>query len=221
MSFASSIPAHREKGTCSNASQISVDQLERRVLAGIKKRLMDPDLLAEFVSEFHSEFEQIQASSRNSSALSGSKLDDVARKIDRIVNAITEGTDTPTLRQTLLTLEDEKAELENTFNASCSPISAEPPTRPALAALFRRKVERLEEALNGDLGITSAAAPILRSLIDAIILYPRGNKGSMRIEVHGEPSTLFLPADGDASDEKNWMITVVAEEGLEPPTRGL
>ena len=56
--------AHREKGTCSNASQISVDQLERRVLAGIKKRLMDPDLLAEFVSEFHSEFEQIQASSR-------------------------------------------------------------------------------------------------------------------------------------------------------------
>ena len=54
-----------------------------------------------------------------------------------------------------------------------------------------------------DLGITSAAAPILRSLIDAIILYPRGNKGSMRIEVHGEPRTLFLPADGDASDEKN------------------
>jgi hypothetical protein len=147
--------------------------------------------------------------------------DEIARKINRIVNAIAEGTDTPALRQTLLTLEDEKAELENTFDAPCSLISAEPPTRPALAALFRRKVERLEEALNADPGITSAAAPILRNLIGSIILHPRENKGRMRIEVHSEPSTLFLPADGEPSDEKNWMTTVVAEEGLEPPTRGL
>ncbi len=43
----------------------------------------------------------------------------------------------------------------------------------------------------------------------------------MLIEVYGEPSVLFLPADNEPADEKNWMITVVAEEGLEPPTRGL
>jgi len=43
----------------------------------------------------------------------------------------------------------------------------------------------------------------------------------MLIEVYGEPSALFLLASEEGSEERNWMITVVAEEGLEPPTRGL
>ena len=117
--------------------------------------------------------------------------------------------------------EGEKAELENNFTSPNTANSAEPPTPPFLAALFRRKVERLEEALNADASITTAAAPILRNLIDAIILHPREKKGRMLIEVYGEPSVLLLPADGESADEKNRMITVVAEEGLEPPTRGL
>ena len=121
----------------------------------------------------------------------------------------------------MLALEGEKAELENNFTSPNTAISAEPPTPPFLAALFRRKVERLEETLNADASITSAAAPILRNLIDAIIPHPREKKGRMLIEVYGEPSVLLLPANGESADEKNRMITVVAEEGLEPPTRGL
>jgi hypothetical protein len=33
----------------------------------------------------------------------------------------------------------------------------------------------------------------------------------MLIEVYGEPSVLFLSAADELADEKNWMITVVAE----------
>jgi site-specific DNA recombinase len=212
---------HREKGTCSNASQISVDQLERRVLAGIKAHLMDPIFFAEFVREFHSEFKQTQLASNEARSFDKKTLDEITQKIGRIVSAIAEGTDTPALRQALLSLEGERAKLENSFPSPCLNISAEPPTPPVLAALFHRKVERLEETLNADPGITSAAAPILRNLIDAIILHPREKKRRMPIEVYGEPSALFLPADDALADEKNWMITVVAEEGLEPPTRGL
>ena len=43
----------------------------------------------------------------------------------------------------------------------------------------------------------------------------------MPIEVYRDPSALFIGSNDDASKEENWMITVVAEEGLEPPTRGL
>jgi hypothetical protein len=43
----------------------------------------------------------------------------------------------------------------------------------------------------------------------------------MPIEVYGDPSALFLVPKGEAAKGENWMITVVAEEGLEPPTRGL
>src|SRR5262249_38230842 len=51
---------HREKGTCTNASQISARQLERRVLAGIKMQLCQPELVAEFVREFYSELQRLQ-----------------------------------------------------------------------------------------------------------------------------------------------------------------
>jgi len=34
------------------------------------------------------------------------------------------------------------------------------------------------------------------------------------IEVYGEPSVLLLPADDEPADEKNRMITVVAEERI-------
>jgi len=78
--------------------------------------------------------------------------------------------------------------------------------------MFRRKVERLEEALNADPGITSAAAPVLRNVIDAIILHSRKGKARMLIEVYGEPGVLFLPAADEPADEKNWMITVIAED---------
>jgi site-specific DNA recombinase len=212
---------HREKGTCSNASQISVDQLERRVLAGIKARLRDPALLTEFVHEFHSELKRIKTSSKDSRSLNKRTFDEITQKIARIVTAIAEGTDTPALRQALVALEGEKAELENASTSPYPTTPAKPPTPLMLAAIFRRKVEELEETLNADSGITSAAAPILRSLIDAIILHPRGSKRRMQIDVYGEPSVLFLPAAGKPADDKNWMITMVAEEGLEPPTRGL
>jgi hypothetical protein len=182
---------------------------------------MDPAFSAEFIREFYSEFRAIESASKKSRSLSRRTLDEIAQKIARIVSAIAEGTDTPALRQTLLALEAERAELEHILPPLPSPISAELPNPTDLAALFRRKVERLEKSLNADPGITSAAALTLRNVIDAIVLHPRENKGRMRIEVYGEPSILFLPANGEPQDEKNWMITVVAEEGLEPPTRGL
>src|SRR5262245_73103 len=93
---------HREKGTCTNASQISVSQLEGRVLAGIEKGLLDSELVGEFVHEFHSEVMRLRAVSTEVGSYSKKKLAEIQQKITRIVNAIAEGTDTPALRQTLI-----------------------------------------------------------------------------------------------------------------------
>src|SRR5262249_31370348 len=68
---------HREKGTCTNASQISVNQLESRVLAGIKIYLSEPELLAEFVHEFNSELRRLQASSTILGSESKKQLADI------------------------------------------------------------------------------------------------------------------------------------------------
>ena len=211
---------HRERGTCTNASQISVNELERRVLAGIKIYLSEPALLREFVREFHSELRQLQARSTNLGSESKKQFDDIKKKIDRIVGAIADGTDTPSLRRALLSLENEKVDLERAIATYHRP-TVEPPAVSDVAKIFRRKVERLEESLGAEPDVTTQAATILRTLINGIVLYPRKKRGTMSIEVQGEPSALFLPANDEALEERNWMITVVAEEGLEPPTRGL
>src|SRR5262245_14081896 len=56
------------------------------------------------------------------------------------------------------------------------------------------------------------AGSILRTLIEGIVLHPRRNRGTMPIEVYGEPSALFLIANGELPSAVNRMITVVAEE---------
>ena len=90
----------------------------------------------------------------------------------------------------------------------------EPPPPPDLALLFRRKVERLEETLNAEPDVITKAAPILRTLIDGIVLHPRKKRGTMPIEVYGEPSALFLMADEEPPSAASRMITVVAEERI-------
>ncbi|SRR5260370_18645672 len=45
----------RSKGTCSNALVINRQQLEARILNGLKERLMAPELVKAFVDEFNAE----------------------------------------------------------------------------------------------------------------------------------------------------------------------
>ena len=45
----------RNRGTCDNRLAIRRDRLEKSVLAGIKGRLMHPDLVKEFIAEYHRE----------------------------------------------------------------------------------------------------------------------------------------------------------------------
>jgi site-specific DNA recombinase len=197
-----------------------VNQLESRVLAGIKMHLSEPALLAEFIHEFNAELRRLQACSTTLGSESKKQLADIGKRIDRIVSAIADGTDTPSLRRALLSLENEKVELERATATYHRPF-VEPPPVSNVAKLFRRKVERLEESLGAEPAVTSQAATILRTLINNIVLHPRTNRGTMSVEVYGEPSALFLHATDGAWEQRNWMITVVAEEGLEPPTRGL
>jgi site-specific DNA recombinase len=158
---------------------------------------------------------RLQEASTEASSHTEKKLDQLKQKIERIVVAIAEGTDTPALRQALLRLEGEKAELEKTVVVSRRPILIE--AQPNLKKLFRRKVERLEETLNSEPDVRTKAAPILRTLIDEIVLHPGDKRGKMSIEVYGEPSALFLLASDAPAAADNWMIKAVAEERLEPP----
>ncbi len=210
---------HREKGTCANGRQISADILEHRVLSGIEERLSHPDMLMEFVSEFYRELARLRAVSEKEDAGVKRTVHQLNQRIDRIVIAIAEGTDTPALRQALLRLESEKAQTERKMKATSRAYNIKPPSNPE--KIYTNKIKNLQSTLNAKLEIKNEAIPIFRNLIDRIILHPGQGRGKMSIEIFGEPSAFFLLGHECRNAADDRMIKVVAGEGLEPPTRGL
>jgi hypothetical protein len=47
--------ARRSKGTCNNNATVSRQEIEARVLEGLKERLMAPELVREFIRAFQEE----------------------------------------------------------------------------------------------------------------------------------------------------------------------
>jgi hypothetical protein len=46
---------HRENDTCDNGRTIRTDDLERRVLEGLRQRLLAPESIAQFVVDYNAE----------------------------------------------------------------------------------------------------------------------------------------------------------------------
>ncbi len=71
----------------------------------------------------------------------------------------------------------------------------------------------------------SEAAEVLRGLIEEICLTPDRDSGALRVDLKGEPGAILALCDGPKKNRpaggEAGRFSWVAEEGLEPPTRGL
>jgi site-specific DNA recombinase len=120
----------------------------------------------------------------------------------------------------LSALEADKAKAEtNLANAAAPPKLR---IHPNLPALYRRKVEQLQEALSQP-ATQVEASEIIRSLIDRIELTPAG--GTLAIKLYGDLAQIiaFSEASGDkrngpVSSEAGPLLSVVAGRGFEPLT---
>jgi site-specific DNA recombinase len=153
---------HRTKGTCANSATISRQEIEARVLAGLKGRLMAPELVREFIRAFHEEVNRAAAEFEQRIKSDALELQSLERKIASIVAAIEEGKYSRALGDRLAELERQR----DLIRAR----KAENPTgpirfHPRLADVYAEKVQQLEEALN-EPPIRDEAAEVLRSLID-------------------------------------------------------
>ena len=180
---------HVNRGTCNNRRTVSRVAIERRVLAGLKERLLVPELVAEFVREFHAECNRRAREAEAGRSGMERDLADVERRLAQILAAIERGVVTATTKERLLQLEARrdalKARLALTPNAPPMPR-----LHPNLAEIYRRKVADLEIALNVAEERAEAHAA-LRGLIDQIVLYPGAKRGEVRAEVHGEIVALW------------------------------
>jgi site-specific DNA recombinase len=205
----------RNRGTCKNRLTIRKDILEASVLSGLKTHLMHPDLVKEFAAEYHRELNRLNASLEQARAVKTEEATRVDRQIRALVEAIKDGMRTPTMKQELLALEAQKADLATMLERAPAPA---PRIHPKLAEIYRTKVANLQDELNRP-ELRAEAAVALRSLIEEIRLVPQNDR--LEIELAGDLAGILALAAGKkkpVSGGDGLQVMLVAGRGFEPLT---
>lgn len=211
----------RRQGTCTNRRTMDNPALERRVLAGMERELLSPDRIARVVKTYHEERAALQSEERATLARQTRKAAELDRQINRLMQAIEAGADDiPEVVARLKALKEDRASVAETMqDASAAKVVT---LHPNIANAYRKAVADLT-ALLDDASPDNArqARNALRALIDRIILTPKEDARGMHIDVEGRLALLTALGQGQAPKLRKGTVSVVAEEGLEPPTRGL
>ena len=175
--------ARREQGTCDADRGISADELEERVLNGLRDILLGNEaLIDEFASEFKRELKRHRKETGVAGRHLSKELQQVERGIKRCLDFITGGDGDPgSVREQLNGLESRKRELVNELQAQ--PIRVVE-LHPNLADLYRRKIIELKQILD-DEATRPRAFDIIRSLIGHIEVHPTQTRGHCDVVVVG------------------------------------
>lgn len=186
---------HVERGTCDNPRTILRDRLLGRVLAGIKERLLAPDLVDQFVATFLAEVNAANSLRSNRQALLAQQKAKVERQIRNMLELLKEGHGTPAMVAELRVTEHRLEELSVQIAAEHHPETV-PVLHPNLPELYRRRVEALEVSL-ADPSTCLAATEALRGLIDAIQIHPGERRGELGVSLRGDLAAFLRSSDDD------------------------
>jgi site-specific DNA recombinase len=178
---------HVMNGSCTNSRSIARVTLESRMLDGLRDRLMAPEVAAEAMRAFTEETNRLNRERRSSGSTDRKALADIEKKLKEIITAIEDGGYSRPLMAHLRDLEARQDEL--TARLCRAPVDI-PDLHPNVAGIYRRKVERLAEALRRPQERDEAAEAI-RGLIERISLTPGAKRGEIAATLHGELGTIL------------------------------
>ncbi len=177
---------HVMSGSCANSRTIRRVEIEERVMAGLKEKLMEPEAAAEAMKAYAEETNRLNRERRALGATDRKELAGIEKRIASMLDAIEEGGYVRGMSDRLRELEarqDELAERLATVPADL------PDIHPNIAMVYRRKVERLAEAL-ADPRDRDEAAEAIRGLIERIVLTPGAKRGELHAALHGDLGTI-------------------------------
>ena len=167
-----------------------MSELERRVLDGIKRRLLAPEAIAECLAEYHAERRRLMAKARQERQQIDKRLGAIDRQIRNIIDAIADGIATAGMKSRLIEIEAEKERL-SADPAAMVESSNVVELHPASIEAYRRKVAELQDALQTDDSERREAANVVRSLVTCIEVMPREGRGELELSVHGALAELL------------------------------
>ena len=207
---------HVMNGSCANSRTIIRDALESRLLDGLRERLMAPEIAAEAMRAFAEETNRLNRERRASGDSDRREMDRLTQSIKEIVTLIENGGGSRALVERLRELEAKEDELK--ARLASAPVDI-PDIHPNVSALYRRKVERLAEALRHPQERDEAAEAI-RALIERVSLTPGPKRGEIAATLHGDLGTILEWAaqkqNTPGAFASGVSVSVVAGAGFEP-----
>ena len=212
----------RGSGNCTNNASVRRPDLENLILDGLKTRLMAPELVEEFITEFHAELNRQRRDNITIHAHKQKELAAVTKKLDGLYDAIADGLRTEGLKTKVEGLEAEQQRMQRDVGAKPEPT---PLVHPNLARLYAEKVATLRDALVDDL-TRDEALGILRTMIERVEIGMVDQDGSRPLELIGEITGMIEAAHGKTPAGKRAGVLgsfarsakVVAGVGFEPTT---
>src|SRR5690606_10072135 len=102
---------HISKGACSNSRTIPREDLEARVLSGLKDRMMAPEIVEEAMRAYAEETNRLNRERRSSGNAWKAELVKIEKQIRGIIEAIKAGMFHESMKAEMDTLEARKVEL--------------------------------------------------------------------------------------------------------------
>src|SRR6267154_453643 len=174
-------------GSCANTRTIPRGDLEQRVLAGLKDRMMAPEMAAEAMRAYTEETNRLNRERRASGEDHRSELAKIRRTLKQMLSVIEEGGHTRGMTDRMRELEAREDVIKELLAQEPADI---PDMHPNVSGIYRKKVERLTEALNTPEDRNEAAEAI-RALVEKITLRPGPNRGEIDATLHGELGTIL------------------------------
>jgi DNA invertase Pin-like site-specific DNA recombinase len=177
---------HVRSGSCSNGRSIRRSVIEDRVMSGLRDRLMAPEAAEAAMRAYAEETNRLNRERRASGAGDRKELAQVEKKIATMIAVIEDGGYVRGMMDRLRELEARQDELAERLSTAPADL---PDIHPNVAAVYRRRVERLSEALNRPEERIEAANAI-RGLIERIVLSPGEKWGEVNATLHGDLATI-------------------------------
>ncbi|WP_425497035.1 recombinase family protein [Novosphingobium sediminicola] len=210
--------SHRRGGNCPNNRTITVQELQTRVMAGLEDKLLADDAVALLLKQYQTERDRRLREGGKTRTSKEKRLRETEAAIARLVSAIADGgADFTEIRAVL----NEKKLEQQRLRAE---LADEPPMpelslNPKVAKAYRERVKALLSGLRTEEITDSSASGQIRALIHTVHVSPGERK--CKVEILGSLEAALALANTKTAKAVPTTVKVVAEEGLEPPTRGL
>jgi hypothetical protein len=214
-----------ESGSCDNRRAIYLPHIEAAVVNGMAEQLRDPRLIQLYVTRYNETRRKLAKEASRDRGRIERQLSAAVREYDRVFTGYVKGFvseaeaegQLPALR-----LEKERLAVElATADAAPNVVAL----HRGLIADYLRQVEDLAGQLaeHARAAADSDAGRMLvqsfRALVESVTVHPFPARQGFEVEVKGRLAELIGPEAFPAARVSGG--TMVAEEGLEPPTRGL